>query len=220
MNTFFSEPELPREKLISKGVQSLKDEELLAIIFGTGYKGTHVLKLAKGFLRAYPKEKLASIDFETVSGVKGIGATKACSLLAGIELARRVMESSNYTPTILSSSDIASVVNDLRDKKKEYFVALYLNARSQLISKEVISVGTINASIVHPREVFYPAIKNLATSVAFAHNHPSGDTNPSPEDFNLTTRLVYSGKILDIEIIDHVIVSNGSTYSFRDNKVI
>ena len=200
--------EMPREKLIEKGAINLKDAELLAILLRTGIKGKNVIEVSKGILKKYPMKKLISLDFKTLSDVKGIGPAKATHILAAFELTKRALEvEDNNLPTINSAKDAVAQLQELRTAKKEHFVVLYLNARNQLIHKETISIGTINASLVHPREVFKPAIEYLAVSIILAHNHPSGGCEPSEADIMLTGRLSDAGSLLGIEVADHVIIT-------------
>ncbi len=213
--------ERPREKLIEKGVENLRDGELMAILLRTGIEGKNVIKISEEILSKFPKKKLLSLDFQELSKIKGIGAGKACLLLAAFELTKRALDvEDNNLPTINSAKDAVAQLQELRTAKKEHFVVLYLNARNQLIHKETISIGTLNASLVHPREVFKPAIDCLASSMILAHNHPSGDSEPSEDDLDLTKRMVEAGKILGIEVIDHVIISNSNSFSFKDKNLI
>jgi len=213
--------EMPREKLIEKGVDSLRDDELMAILLRTGVEGKDVMKVSSEILTKFPKKKLLSLDFETLSKIKGIGPGKACLLLSAFELTKRALEvENNSLPTISSAKDAVAQLQELRTAKKEHFVVLYLNARNQLIKKETISIGTLNANLVHPREVFKPAIECLATSVIVAHNHPSGDSQPSQADVDLTKRMTEAGRLLGIEILDHIVISNSNSFSFKDKQVI
>lgn len=213
--------ELPREKLIEKGPENLKDKELLAILLRTGREGKNVIEVAEEILRKYPMKKLLSLDFNSLSKIKGIGNGKATSLLAAFELTKRALDvEDNNLPTINSAKDAVAHLQELRMAKKEHFVVLYLNARNQLVHKEIISIGTLNASLIHPREVFEPAIKNLTAQIIIAHNHPSGDTEPSIDDMAITKRLIESGKIIGIEIIDHVIITKNEFLSFKDKNLI
>ncbi|MCK5320573.1 DNA repair protein RadC, partial [Candidatus Parcubacteria bacterium] len=149
------------------------------------------------------------LDFEKLSKIKGIGAGKACLLLSAFELTKRALEvEDNNLPTINSAKDAVAQLQELRTAKKEHFVVLYLNARNQLIYKETISIGTLNASLVHPREVFKPAIEHLAASIIIAHNHPSGGCEPSRADDKLTERLRDAGILLGIELKDSIIITN------------
>lgn len=200
---------MPREKLIEKGAENLRDNELMAILLRTGTAGKNVMKVSGEILSKFPKKKLLSLDFETLSKIKGIGPGKSCLLLAAFELTKRALEvEDNNLPNISSNRDAVAQLQELRTAKKEHFVVLYLNARNQLVHKETVSIGTLNANLVHPREVFKPAIDCLAASVIIAHNHPGGGTEPSEEDLLLTLRLKEAGKIMGIEVIKHLIITN------------
>lgn len=213
--------EMPREKLIEKGVKNLRDVELMAILLRTGIEGKNVLKVSGEILSKFPKKKLLSLDFEKLSKIKGIGPGKACLLLAAFELTKRALEvEDNNLPSINSAKDAVAQLQELRTAKKEHFIVLYLNARNQLAHKETVSIGTLNANLVHPREVFKPAIDCLAASVIIAHNHPSDDANPSDEDVEMTKRLKESGKILGIEILDHITVTKNTYYSLKEGKLM
>jgi DNA repair protein RadC len=203
--------ERPREKLIEKGALNLRDRELLAIILRTGRAGKNVLEIADDILKKYSKKKILALEYKELSKIKGIGPEKACTLLAAFELTKRALKvEDNNLPYINSAKDAMAHLQDLRTAKKEHFVVMYLNARNQLVHKETISIGTLDANLVHPREVFKPAIDHLAASIIVAHNHPSGGAEPSAADIELTKRLKEAGKLLGIEIIDHIIMTNGS----------
>ena len=208
--------ERPREKMIEKGAVNLRNGELLAILLRTGYAGKNVMAVSEEILRKFPMKKFLSLDFKSLSKIKGIGPSKACHILAAFELTKRALEvEDNNLPTINSDKDAVAQLQELRTAKKEHFVVLYLNARNQLIHKETISIGTLNASLVHPREVFKPAIDCLAASIIVAHNHPSGETEPSEADVMLTGRLVDAGRILGIEVADHLIITNKDFLSIK-----
>jgi DNA repair protein RadC len=210
--------ERPREKLIKKGAENLRDCELMAILLRTGIKGKNVLKVSEEILNKFPKKKLLSLDFEKLSRIKGIGE---CLLLAAFELTKRALDvEDNNLPAINSAKNAMAHLQELRNAKREHFISLYLNARNQLVYKEIISIGTINANLAHPREIFYPAVEHLAVSVIIAHNHPSGDTEPSEDDLEITKRLIEAGKILGIEVIDHIIVTKNGFLSFKEKKLI
>lgn len=212
----------PREKLIKFGPKFLKDHELLAILLGTGIKDKNVLEVSRSILSDFSKKRLLGLDFNSFKKIDGIGPVKATQLLASFELAKRVLEvdSSDSLPIVQTTKDIIAQVSFLREHKKENFVVLYLNSRDELLVKETISVGTLNASLVHPREVFEPAARYFASQIILAHNHPSGDPEPSEDDLDITKRMIEAGKILGIDVIDHVIVSNSGSFSFRDKKLI
>jgi len=199
--------ERPREKMIERGPLGLRDKELLAILLRTGREGKNVIEVSADILRRFPRSKLLTLEYEDLVKIKGIDSGKACTLLAAFELTKRALEvEDNNLPFINSAKDAVAQLQELRRAKKEHFVVLYLNARNQLIHKETISIGTLNASLVHPREVFKPAIEHLAASVILAHNHPSGGVEPSEADLELTKRLKEAGKVLGIEVTDHVII--------------
>ncbi len=213
--------EMPREKLVEKGSTSLKDYELMAILIRTGVSGKDVLQVSKEILKKFPTKKLLALDFAEISKIKGIGPAKACQLLASFELTKRALEvEDNNLPTIACAKDAVAHLQELRTAKKEHFVALYLNARNQLLSKETISIGTLNASLIHPREVFKSAIDHLAASILIAHNHPSGDCEPSDDDLEVTKRLKEAGKILGIDVVDHVIVTGKGFASFKEKGLL
>lgn len=208
--------EQPRERLIEKGAQNLRDSELMAILLQTGIKGKDVLKLSEEILNKFPKKRLLALDFVSLSKIGGIGAGKACLLLAAFELTKRALEvEDNNLPAISSPKDAVAQMQELRMAKKEHFVVLYLNARNQLIHKETVSIGIINANLVHPREVFYPAIEHLAAGIIVAHNHPSGGLEPSQADIDLTNRLIEAGHLMGIELMDSLVVTRDSFRSIK-----
>lgn len=203
--------ERPREKLIEKGATALKDKELLAILLGTGRAGKNVIEVAAEILVKYKMKKLLALPYSEMAKIKGIGPAKATALLSAFELTKRALEvEDNNLPTINNAKDAVAQFQELRTAKKEHFVALYLNARNQLIHKETISIGILNASLVHPREVFKPAIEYLAASVILAHNHPGGETEPSRADEKITERLREAGKLLGIDVKDHIIITKNA----------
>lgn len=211
----------PREKLIAKGAENLKDSELLAILLRTGTTGKNVIEIASQILSKYSKKRLLQMTFDDLSKISGIDSAKATTLLAAFELSKRALEVNDTNlPVINTAKDAAAQLTDMRDLKKEHFVVLYLNAKNQLVHKETISMGTLNANLVHPREVFEPALKYSAAQIIAAHNHPSGDPKPSDDDLELTKRLTEAGKMMGIEIMDHIIISKNSHFSFKEEKMI
>ncbi len=199
--------ERPREKLEKYGPSKLKDWELLAILLRTGTKDLDVVKLSQKILRDFKDEKILEASIEDLQNIHGLGLAKACEIVACFELGKRKLKGKK-TNILLTPKDVWEAMADIRSSKKEHFVVFYLNARNQEIEREIISVGTVNTSLVHPREVFEGAIKNNATSIILAHNHPSGDTEPSQDDIEITKKLVHAGKILDIRVVDHVVVTD------------
>ena len=213
--------ERPREKLIKKGPKALKKEELLAIILRTGLKGKNAIQVANDILIKYGNKKFLLASYQELRNIKGVGPTKAAQILAAIELGSRLFkEKPEQEIYIHSPEDTIKIISGLKNNKKENFVALYLDARNKLIYQETISIGSLNASIVHPREVFEPAIQYLAAQIILAHNHPSGDPEPSTEDLAITKRLVESGKILGIEITDHIILAKNGFISFKAKRLL
>lgn len=199
----------PREKLVKYGPGKLSDAELLAILLRSGTKELNVLKLAHKILQKFEKEKFKDVSINELKKIHGLGTAKACEIIACFELGRRMLNGKK-TSILLSPKDVWERMEDIRGSKREHFVVFYLDSRSQEIKREIISVGTLCESLVHPREVFEGAIKNNAASIIIAHNHPSGDLEPSQEDINITKKLVQAGKILDIRVVDHVIVAKNS----------
>jgi DNA repair protein RadC len=210
---------LPREKLFNRGPESLKDYELLAILIRTGYKGQTVLDVARRILKSKSLFDLSTLDPKDIAKIKGVGRSRASIISASLEMAKRIFKS-NSLIKIESSEDVLKVIGDIRNKKREHFVALFLDARNQLIITKTISIGTLNTSIVHPRDVYAPAIKHNAANVIIAHNHPSGNPDPSREDILITEKLVKAGRILSIELIDHLIVAKESFFSFKQQGTI
>lgn len=218
------ESERPREKMVMYGPNCLSNAELLAIIIRTGTKDSSAIELSSLLLNQIKGgiKELASSTIEELSEVKGIGATKACQIIAAVELGNRISRSLQETKkTIKSPSDVVEIfVKEMSLLKKEYFKAVFLNTKNEIISYETISIGSLNASIVHPREVFNRAIKKSSASIILLHNHPSGNTTPSKEDIAITNRLIEAGKIIGIEVLDHIIIGNGGYYSLKENSLI
>ncbi len=212
--------EKPRERMKRNGPGVLKDEELLAILLRTGYKKKDVLSLSRELLKEQPGRQLFEKPFSELAKRKGIGPSRAATLLSAWELARRHSENPDHQPLIRTPEQVCAAVADIREKKKEHFVVLYLNTRHRLIRKECISVGTLNASLVHPREVFEPAVRVSAASLILAHNHPSGDPSPSQEDYDLTKKIMDAGHILGFDILDHVIVTLSGHHSMKEKNDI
>ncbi len=215
--------ERPRERLIALGAESLSEQELLCCILGRGISGESVMITAQRLLREFGSLRtLAEASIEQLAEVRGIGHAKAVQLKASVELARRVSRpSDDHPPRVESVDDAAKLLRPaLIDKKKEHFVALLLDARHHLIRLSPIAVGSLSASLVHPRELFKEAIAASAAAVIIAHNHPSGDPEPSDHDLVLTKRLVQAGKLLGIEVLDHLIIASRDTVSLKARGVV
>ena len=211
--------ERPRERLQQYGEATLSSQELLAVILGRGIAGESVTVTAQRLLKEFGDLKgLAQATVEELSRVKGIGPAKACQIKASFELASRLegYSSINNREAIKAPTDVVSFVrNRLKDKKKEYFLAVLLDTRGQVIKTSEISIGSLDSSIVHPREVYKEAIAASAASVVFVHNHPSGDPTPSEIDIGLNKRLVEAGELLGIEVLDHIVIGNPDYVSLK-----
>ncbi|MFH1725582.1 MAG: DNA repair protein RadC [Elusimicrobiota bacterium] len=213
--------ERPRERLFERGPRALRDEELLAVVLRTGYAGCGVLDLARGLLRRYPDGTLGRLPVRELSRQKGVGRSRAAVLAAALELGRRwESRGSDEGPLLDSPQRVWLELSALRGKRKEYFVAFYLDACNRLAHRETVSIGTLTASLVHPREVFGPAIERSAAGVIIAHNHPSGNPKPSGEDRETTRRLAQAGRILGIPLLDHVVVTDCRYFSFREQGLM
>ncbi len=208
------EGDRPRERLKERGAMALGDAELIAILLRTGMKGQSAVQLAQQLLKKFGTlDALARLPLETLAKEKGIGEIKAIQIKAAFELARRLSQSSRDKQAIISSpEDAAAVVReDMRTLDREEFGVLLLNTKNGLIKKCPVSRGSLNASIVEPREVFKDAIAASAASMILVHNHPSGDPTPSSEDISITKRLVKAGELLNISVLDHIILGHRTT---------
>lgn len=211
--------ERPRERLQRLGVEALSAQEILALILGRGIAGESVMVTAQRLLSRFDNLKgIAGASLEELAQVRGIGLAKAAQIKAAVELARRVegyLETADK-PVVKTPDDVAGLVRGrLKDKKKEYFLVLLLDTRNQLIRVAEISVGSLDSSIVHPREVFKEALSASAASVIFVHNHPSGDTEASEDDIQLTKRLAEAGEIMGIDVLDHIIIGDKNYVSMK-----
>ena len=195
----------PREKLQARGAEALSDYELLMAIIGSGVAGADVTKVARDVQKLL-KEKASELTLDDLLAIKGLGLAKATPIMAGYELWRRQFEVSER-PIIDSPEKAVEQLSDIRDKKQEYFVCLTLDGANRLIAKRIVTIGTLTASLVHPREVFADAITDRAASIIVAHNHPSGNLQPSQADRDVTDRLREAGELLGVTLLDHVIVT-------------
>jgi len=213
----------PRERLLKEGAEALSDVELLAILLRTGSRATTALDLASLLMVRFKNlHRLVDAAVEELSDVKGVGPAKASQVKAALELARRLAQFSEASrPVIKSPNDAAALVmEEMRHLDREHFRALLLNTKNQVIGTDKVSVGTLNSSTVHPRELFRNAIRRSAASLILVHNHPSGDPAPSREDLDITRRLIEAGKIIGIEILDHIIIGDNRFISFKAKELI
>ncbi|WP_163101789.1 RadC family protein [Peribacillus alkalitolerans] len=215
----FPKDERPRERFLQDGAQSLSNQELLALLLRTGTKDESVMQLSNKLISYFEGLRLLKdASVEEIISIRGIGEAKAIQILAAVELGRRI---SNFTDqdryVIRSPEDCANYcMNDMRFLTQEHFVCLYLNTKNQVLHKQTIFIGSLNSSIVHPREVYKEAFRRSAASIICVHNHPSGDPTPSREDIEVTKRLSECGKIIGIDILDHVIIGDKKYVSLKE----
>lgn len=207
----------PREKMLQKGPEALTDTELLAIILGSGIPGMNVKKLSEHILRKFRKTFL-DITVDDLLEIKGIGKAKALQVIAAIQLVKRFTEVERAGEVMINClEDILSLTADLRTKRQEHLVCIYLNARNIVIQKETVSIGTVSNTIFHPREIFAPAIEMRATGIVLVHNHPSGETEPSRADLQMLDKVIKGAGMLGIRVVDFIIVAGTQTYSCLDH---
>jgi DNA repair protein RadC len=216
--------ERPRERLSKLGSEALSSQEILALILGRGTKGESVIVTAQKLLIRFGNLKnLASASIEELTQIKGIGPAKAAQIKATFELSKRLENSSSETTkiTVKSPEDVVKTArNLLKGKKKEHFLVICLDTRNHLIKTSTVSIGSLDCSIVHPREVFKDAISSSAASVIFIHNHPSGDPTPSEDDIKMTKRLIEAGEIIGIEVLDHIVICDSEHLSMKAKNLV
>ncbi len=218
--------ERPRERMRRYGADKLSSQELLALVIGRGVPGESVITIAHELLMRFGSVRaIGEATLEELSAVRGIGPAKATQLKAAFELARRQdLEQDTDTPAVSNPAQVVQLIRaSIRDKHKEHFKLILLDTRNRKMRIShiaTVSVGTLSTSLVHPREVFREAITRSASSIIVAHNHPSGDPEPSEEDARITRRLVEAGKVIGIEILDHIIVTTSSYLSFREKGLL
>ncbi len=203
----------PREKLMKTGSKSLSDIELLSILLGKGTQKKDVFKLSKEIMDVHDND-LRNITIDSLLQIDGIGPAKACNIIAGFELARRY--NGRKISTIKCPEDIIPLVSHIRDKKQEYFLCITLNGANEVISNRIVTVGLLNSSQIHPREVFADAISDRAASVVLVHNHPSGNLEPSDEDREITRQMKNAGRLLGIKVLDHLILTEDGYCTIED----
>lgn len=218
------EDERPREKLIKFGSEVLTNAELIAILINNGTKNKSAVDLSKELLSKYENKlfELTKCELESFKSLDGIGDAKAAILSAAFELGKRIkIENLNLKDKITSPEKIAQYfIQKLSSETVEKFYAVYLSTANKIIKEKLISTGTLNASLVHPREVFKTAVSVSANSIILVHNHPSGNTRPSNSDISITNQLVKAGKLMDIQILDHLIIAGNKFYSFKSEGLI
>ena len=207
----------PREKLRTKGAAALSDEELVQVILGRGVEGHDVRSMSKEIAGIIQKKKTGLTETD-LTAIPGMGPAKAYQLLAAFELARRHLIKD--TIKITKAEDVLPLLTDIASKQQEYFVCISLNGANEVIEKRVVTIGLLNHSQVHPREVFADVIADRAASVIFAHNHPSGELNPSDADLKIHEQLIQAAKILGIRVLDQIIVTRRGHCSFQEMGLI
>ena len=206
----------PRERIETEGVDTLQDQELLAIVLRTGYQGVDVLQLAQRLLQDYRGlQGLFQCNYQELRKEKGLGKAKAAELAAVIEISKRIAKP-KISETLRNSDEAASFLMPfLRHETQEKFLVLCLSSKNQLLCMETVFVGTLNSTVVHPREVYQVALRHAAAGILVAHNHPSGDPSPSQEDLKVTQNLIESGKVMGIPLLDHLVIGHGQWQSLR-----
>lgn len=209
----------PRERLIELGPSHLSNQELLAILLGSGTKQESVMELSNRLLVHFEgMTLLKDAAIEELTAIKGIGAAKAVQLLAAVELGKRMHKMKPAERYMIRSPEDGAdfIMEEMRDLKQEHFICLFLNTKNQVLHRQTIFIGSLNASIVHPREVYKEAVKRSAASIICAHNHPSGDPTPSQEDIQVTQRLKECGKMIGIELLDHIVIGDRTFISLKE----
>ena len=217
--------ERPQEKLLYRGASSLSNAELMALVIRTGTSEKSAIQLGEDVI-SYVSSKVGDLgraDVRELTEIEGIGFSKASSIVASMELAKRLLgnSTSKYKVIIKDSADVANLLmEEMLYEKREFVIALLLNVKGEIESKEIISVGELSATNIHPREVFSPAIRKGAASIIVAHNHPSGDPTPSSEDIIATKRLLEASRIVGISLVDHVILGHRKYVSLKAEGII
>ena len=205
----------PRERFLSFGSESLSDAELLAIILRTGSKQENVIDMSNKIISTFTLEKLFSCSINELEQINGIGKTKAMQILAMAELPKRKELQKNKKKKIKQTKDVFDMFHPLlKDKTQEYFYIIMLGVNNKILGTEKISTGILDSIIIHPREIFKPAIRNSSSKIILVHNHPSGDPTPSDEDLDMTRNLIEAGTLVGIEVLDHVIIGDENHWSY------
>jgi len=207
----------PREKLIARGPEALSETELLAILLGSGVKGRNVILVARSIIRKLDKDR-EKLDVKNLMAIEGIGLAKACQIIAAVEFSRRRFFRDSVV--VQKAKDVLPFVSHVAYKKQENFLCISLNGANEIIGNRVVTIGLLNSSQIHPREVFADAISDRAASVILAHNHPSGLLKPSPDDLAVTKQMVEAGKILGISVLDHIIITKKGYLSFKEQGLL
>ena len=216
-----SPEEQPRFKLVKYGAKNLTDAELLAIVLRVGNSRESVVELSRRVLRKFNVKELSRVSYNQIKMFNGINDAKACQVLSCFELARRLASYQEFRREVLSPKDVVEMFKgEMSFLKKEVFIGVYLNTRNCVIRKEEVSVGTLDKSLVHPRDVFGPALTDGAKSLILVHNHPSGDPEPSEADVEVTKQIKKAGDLLGVSLLDHIIIGSKDYISFHDKEIV
>ena len=209
----------PRERFLKLGPEALSDSELFAILLRTGSKGENVIDMSNRLIAEYGLDKLFDCSLKELEKIKGIGPSKAMQILAMSEILKRIHLSEKPIKKITCAEDVFNLMHErLKDKKEEHFYVLMLNNQNNIIAEQEISKGILDASIIHPREVFKPAIKNSASKIILVHNHPSGNPEPSGEDIEITEKLIKAGDEIGIKVLDHIIIGGEKWWNWKEGR--
>jgi len=207
----------PREKLSAKGPEALSNLELLVVLVGCGIKGKDVFAIANEIASVMDRD-FYSLSIDKLKEINGIGETKASQIMAAIEISRRFIVQEGVR--IKDADDVLPIVSELRNKRQEYFLTLTLDGMHRLIERRTVFIGTLNQTLIHPREIFVDAISDRAAAIIFVHNHPDNDSSPSKEDILVTSRLLKVAEIVGIEVLDHIIITKDKIFSFRNKGLL
>jgi DNA repair protein RadC len=210
----------PREKMLKYGTRALTNTELLAVVLGNGVEGENVLRVAEDLMRRHGAEALPGLDLQGWRRSRGVGVVKACQMTAAFELARRILVRPEAEFRVSSPREAYDLVRDLKRARKEHLVALYLDAQNHLILRETISIGALNTTRTHPREILQPAILHSALAFVLVHNHPSGSLEPSRDDLDFTRSIARAGELIGVGLTDHLIVSPRGFVSLKERGVL
>ena len=209
----------PRERFLKLGPEALSDAELFAILLRTGTINENVIDMSNRLIAEYGLDKLFDCSLKELQEIKGIGPSKAMQILTIAEIQKRINQSKKPITKITCAKDVFDLFHEkLKDEKQENFYILMLSSKNNIIGEQLISKGILDASIIHPREIFKPAIKNSASRIILVHNHPSGDPEPSPEDLDINKKIIKVGEELDIKVLDHVIIGKEKWWSWMEDK--
>ncbi len=214
-----SEDERPRERFKKYGVEALSNTELLSILMRCGTRSKSVMELSNDLLKLFNINDFSNINYNVLKDIKGIGEVKAMTLISAIEFGKRVLNKVDLNKQIRCSNDVYELVkSDLENELQEKLLVIFLNTRKYVIDKKIIFIGTVNSSVVHARDVFREAVKCNAVSLILVHNHPAGSIKPSYQDMEMTNKFISIGKLMDIDVIDHLIIGKNSYYSFLESN--